>query len=151
MTSTLCLPRLVYGEGSSSQLAVELALLSVKRPLLISDRGLERAGVVAEVARYLPVEAPQYLDVPENPTAAAADAAYARYVSGGCDGIVALGGGSVIDTAKILAALAMRAVGRAQELLGKPELDRLAHRALGCDPNDRRHRQREFDRGGASP
>jgi len=122
MTSTLCLPRLVFGEDSSSQLAAELALLGVKKPLLVSDRGLERAGVVASVARHLPVEVPQYLDVPENPTAAAADAAYGRYVSGGCDGVIALGGGSVIDTAKILAALAIGTVGRAQELLGKPEL-----------------------------
>jgi 4-hydroxybutyrate dehydrogenase len=122
VASTLCLPRLVFGEGSCSHLAAELSLLGVHRPLLVSDRGLERAGVVASIVRYLPDASPQYLDVPENPTAAAADAACALYLLNSCDGVVALGGGSVIDTSKIVAALAVHHAGRAAELLGKPEL-----------------------------
>jgi 4-hydroxybutyrate dehydrogenase len=115
---------LVFGEDSCSHLAAELSLLGVYRPLLVSDRGLERAGVVASVLHCLPHASPQYLDVPENPTAAAADAACARYFSNGCDGVVALGGGSVIDTSKIVAALAAHHADRAAELLGKPDLIR---------------------------
>jgi 4-hydroxybutyrate dehydrogenase len=121
VTSILCLPRLVFGEDSSSQLAAQLSLLSVRRPLLISDRGLERAGIVASILRFLPDRSPQYLDVPENPTATAADEASALYVSGGCDGVVALGGGSVIDMAKIVAALGTGGNARARDLLGKPD------------------------------
>jgi 4-hydroxybutyrate dehydrogenase len=122
MTSVLCLPRLVFGEGSSSELAAELSLLNVHRPLLISDQGLNRAGIVELVLQLLPGRISQHLDVLENPTAAGADAAHAAYVAGGCDGVVALGGGSVIDTAKIVAALAARHAPCASELLGKPEL-----------------------------
>lgn len=122
MTSLLSLPRLVFGPGACAQLAVELASLGVRRPLLMSDRGLERAGVVRSVAANLPDSSAHYLDVPENPTAAAADAACAHYLANACDGVVALGGGSVIDTSKIVAALAMGHARRASDLLGKPDL-----------------------------
>jgi 4-hydroxybutyrate dehydrogenase len=103
-------------------LAAELSLLGIRRPLLVSDRGLERAGVVASIVRHLPNGSRRYLDVPENPTTVAADAACALYLSSGCDGVVALGGGSVIDTAKIVAALAVGHAARAHDLVGKPEL-----------------------------
>jgi 4-hydroxybutyrate dehydrogenase len=122
VSSTLNLPRLVFGEGSSAQLTDELTALGVRRPLLISDRGLERSGIIASIARYLPRVSAQYIDVPENPNATAADAAHAMYVTQDCDGVVALGGGSVIDTSKIVAALAACHGMRARDLLGKPEL-----------------------------
>src|ERR1700734_1687008 len=100
MTTVLTLPRLVFGEGASAELAGELALLGVHRPLLMSDRGLDRAGAVGLIAKCLPDDVPKHLDVAENPTVADADAAFALYVAFGCDGVVALGGGSVLDTAK---------------------------------------------------
>ncbi|WP_174285030.1 iron-containing alcohol dehydrogenase [Sphingomonas bacterium] len=123
MGPALVLPRLVFGAGGLAVLGTELALLGVRRPLLISDRGLEGAGLVAAVERAVPDFAAMYLDVPENPTAAGADGAFAAYRAAGCDGVVALGGGSVLDTAKIVAALAGGTVeGGARDLIGKPEL-----------------------------
>ena len=122
MVAALTLPRLLFGPGSLSELTRELALLGVMKPLLISDRGLERAGIVAKVLGALPGGTTQFLDVPENPTAAGADAARACYQKAGADGVVALGGGSVLDTAKIVAALVGCTVAGAMELLGKPEL-----------------------------
>ena len=50
MGPALTLPRLIFGDGALDQLASELALLGVARPLLISDRGLEAAGVVERAA-----------------------------------------------------------------------------------------------------
>ena len=118
----LPLPRLLFGAGALSGLAGELTLLGVRRPLVLSDRGLERAGAVAATLRVLPDGAIQHLDTPENPTVAATDAAYADYYrAGACDGVVALGGGSVIDTAKVLAALAGTGYRSSAELLGHPE------------------------------
>lgn len=116
------LPRLILGAGALSKIGGELALLDVNRPMVISDRGLERAGVVAIAAAALPASTVFYLDVPENPTVAGADAVYAAYQASGCDGVVALGGGSVIDTAKLVVALAAGGVTGAAELLGRPEL-----------------------------
>lgn len=120
MVPVLPLPRLLFGPGALSSLPDELALLGVRRPLLLSDRGLERAGAVAIVARVLP-DGVQYLDVSENPTLAGADAALATYGAAGCDGIVALGGGSVLDTAKFVAALAGDGPASAAALQGRPE------------------------------
>ena len=120
MGPALTLPRLIFGVGALDQLAHELALSAVERPLLISDRGLEAAGVVALITKAAPKIAAIFLDVPENPTAAGADAAVAAYRAGACDGIIALGGGSVLDTAKLAAALVDHD-GGAAELIGKPE------------------------------
>ncbi len=121
MVPVLPLPRLVFGAGALSSVSGELSLLGVQRPLLLSDRGLERAGAVAVAARALPPGTAQHLDVPENPTLAGADAAFAAYRGAGCDGIVALGGGSVLDTAKFVAALAGGGPASAADMQGKPE------------------------------
>jgi 4-hydroxybutyrate dehydrogenase len=122
MTPVLALPRLIFGSGSCSRLPEELASCGVHRPLLISDRGLERAGIVALIEKWLPAKSAQFLDVPENPTAAGADAACSLFRALGCDGVVAVGGGSVIDTAKIVVALVTSPVTCAAKLLGKPQL-----------------------------
>ena len=121
MPALLPLPRLVFGPGSLAALPEELEVLGAKRPLLISDRGLERVGAVAAALRLLPPDVATHLDTPENPTTDGADLAFAAFRAGGCDAVVALGGGSVIDTAKFVAALAAGSPDRAADLLGRPE------------------------------
>lgn len=122
MTPVGPFPRLILGAGAIAQLPQELAALGVTRPLLVSDHGLERAGIVAIALATLLKGTRCHLDVPENPTVAGADAAFAAYREGDCDGVVALGGGSVIDTAKFVAALAAGGQASAGALLGRPEL-----------------------------
>ena len=58
----------------------------MKRPLLIADKGVEAAGLLARALAFLPAGTPVFLDTPPNPTEAAVVAALAVYRAEGCDG-----------------------------------------------------------------
>jgi alcohol dehydrogenase class IV len=95
-------------EGAVAGIGQDLADLGLRRPLIVTDRGLVAAGVVDRLKAAVPAlaGAPVFSDVPTNPTEAAALAAVALYRAEGCDSLVALGGGSPIDLAKAVAILA---------------------------------------------
>jgi 4-hydroxybutyrate dehydrogenase len=109
MSSILYLTTVEFEPGAVRTLPDALGALGLKRPLIVSDRGLAAAGLLDGVASLCPAGAPQFLDVPTNPTEAAVEAALVLYREGGCDGIVAAGGGSPIDLAKGVALLAAHA------------------------------------------
>ena len=102
------LARVQFDFGALGLLGDELAALGIGRPLLVSDRGLEAGGLVQRVIDTLaPGQlAAVFADTPSNPTERAIHAALDLYRNHGCDGIVALGGGSPIDLAKAVALLA---------------------------------------------
>jgi alcohol dehydrogenase class IV len=85
------------------------AALIMRRPLVVSDNGIAGAGLLERATALLPASAPVFLDVPPNPTEAAVNAALAIYRGNGCDGLIAIGGGSPIDLAKGVALLATNA------------------------------------------
>ena len=132
MTPFLQTPRIIFDHGAIRALPAELAQLGSTRPLLITDRGLVRAGLLDRLRAALPaaMQAPLFDQVPENPTAAAVDAAFALYRTENCDAVVALGGGSVLDSGKAVAVLAGHADqtgwGRCADYMGHP--DRITHR-----------------------
>jgi alcohol dehydrogenase class IV len=97
-----------FGFGESAALKEELDQLSVRKPLIVTDEGVVRAGLVERLAGSTPSlrEAPVFKDTPTNPTEEAVEAALALYNGHGCDGVVAVGGGSPIDLAKGVALLA---------------------------------------------
>ncbi len=106
MSSILYLTTVEFEPGALHTLPDALAVLGVKQPLIVSDRGLAATGLIDRVAGLCPADTPQFLEVPPNPTEAAVEAALAAYRQGGCDGVVAVGGGSPIDLAKGVALLA---------------------------------------------
>lgn len=96
-----------FGAGVVATLPDHLAQLGLSRPLIVSDHGLQATGLVDRVRSLCPGDAPPvFLDVPANPTESATLAALERYRSEGCDGLIALGGGSPIDLAKGVALMA---------------------------------------------
>jgi 4-hydroxybutyrate dehydrogenase len=103
------LTQIEFGRGAVAKLGEALATLNVTRPLVISDKGVADAGLLERAQATMPKRAPVFLDVPTNPTEAAVTAALAVYHREGCDGLVAVGGGSPIDLAKGVALLATHA------------------------------------------
>jgi choline dehydrogenase len=97
--------RLVHGPGALAQLGDALAGLAVTRPLLVTDPGVAAAGLVDRALEHL--DDPIVFDeVRPNPDIALVDRGAEVYRESGADGLVALGGGSSIDTAKSIGVVA---------------------------------------------
>jgi choline dehydrogenase len=93
--------RIVHGPGAIEGLGELVSGLGIRRPLLVTDRGVEAAGLAARALEFLP-DAAVFADVFPNPDIELVGRASAMYREEDCDGLVALGGGSPIDTAKAL-------------------------------------------------
>jgi alcohol dehydrogenase class IV len=106
MSTILYLSNIEFGAGTIRTLPDAVSAIGVRFPFVISDRGLATTGLLDQVTATLPTSAPSFLDVPTNPTEAAVLAGLAAYRQSGCDGIIAVGGGSPIDLAKGVALLA---------------------------------------------
>lgn len=106
MASISYLTNIEFGPGLLNTLPELVAGLGLKRPLLVSDRGLAGTGLVDRTLKLCPQGTASFLDVPSNPTEEATLAALEAYRAHDCDGVIALGGGSPIDLAKGVALLA---------------------------------------------
>jgi 4-hydroxybutyrate dehydrogenase len=87
--------------GAVKLLKQECERVGITRPLVVTDPGVKAAGVLQRALDALtgmPVAV--YDQTPSNPTEAAVRAAVEVYRSNGCDGLIAVGGGSAIDCAK---------------------------------------------------
>lgn len=95
-------------EGAVRGLPQDMRDVGMKRPMIVTDKGLRAAGTLEALLAAAPAlrSAPVFDDVPSNPTEEAAKRALATYRSEGCDGLIALGGGSPMDLAKAVAILA---------------------------------------------
>ncbi len=100
--------RLRFGRGVSGELAAELRRLGCSHPFIVTDSGVSRAGLLARVMGALERErfAPGVFDrtEPEPPFACVSAAVELARRTMDADVVVALGGGSVMDTAKLVAA-----------------------------------------------
>ena len=98
------LSRIQFDFGALSLLSEEIAALRIKRPLLITDQGIAAAGILQKVLDSIrPVRPEVFSQTPENPTEDALDSCLEIWRDKGCDGIIALGGGSPTDLSKAVA------------------------------------------------
>lgn len=87
--------------GAVKLLRQECERAGINRPLIVTDPGVKAAGVLQKALDALPgMTVAVYDQTPSNPTEAAVRAAAAVYRLQGCDGLIAVGGGSAIDCAK---------------------------------------------------
>src|SRR2546421_12512999 len=92
---------MVHAVGALSALGDEAAGLNMKRPLVVTDQGIVKAGVLDEALKPLRaagLDPVSYDQVRANPGIALVDAGAKYYKSERCDGLAAIGGGSPLDS-----------------------------------------------------
>lgn len=107
--------KLIFSEEAGSDLLLELASASPDSVLLLTDKGIIKAGIAEKILEKLSEQGftpVVFDDIPGNPNVPDVKKALAAIEGKHITHVVALGGGSVLDVAK--------AVGL---LLGDPELD----------------------------
>ena len=101
------LSRIQFDFGAIAGLADELDALGLKRPLLITDKGIEASRILERVLDAAKPHQPVlYTGTTENPTEGSLKECLQRWEEHGCDGLIALGGGSPLDLGKAVALLA---------------------------------------------
>jgi alcohol dehydrogenase class IV len=101
----------VEGPGSIGKIPELLRNQKVKKPLLVTDNGLVKAGIAQRVIDVLAKAEIPYVvfsDVEANPSVNTVNSIQKLYLTEGCDGFIALGGGSSMDAAKGAAARVVR-------------------------------------------
>ncbi len=94
------------GQNALDTIPYELSLLRVSKPLLITDKGIRAAGLLDLLVKILgqnglQISPDQVFDnVPPDSSIDVVNEVAEKFKQGGFDSIIALGGGSVIDTAK---------------------------------------------------
>jgi alcohol dehydrogenase class IV len=101
------LTQIEFDFGAVARLAELAGSLGMRRPLVVTDPGLAGGAVLARVMGQLAsLQAALYDRTPQNPDEESVEAAAALYRGEGCDGLIAVGGGSPIDLAKGVSLLA---------------------------------------------
>ncbi|MGE4280751.1 MAG: iron-containing alcohol dehydrogenase [Magnetospirillum sp.] len=103
-------PRIVCETNAAAKhLGLISSELGMKKALVVTDRGLVAAGVITPALDSLKaagVEPVLFSDVLADPPEQSVEAAVDAAKAAGIDGVIGLGGGSSMDTAKLVALLA---------------------------------------------
>jgi alcohol dehydrogenase class IV len=100
---------IVAGAGTIGQLAACASMLGMKAPLLITDPGLAALPMVDEALTQClraKLDATVFSKIKSNPTGQNVLDGVEAYQDGKHDGVIAFGGGSVIDATKVIALMA---------------------------------------------
>lgn len=96
--------KILSGENALYNLRYELDFYKCKKPLVLSDEGLKKVGTLDEILKVLKLNLIRvnnvYTNIPTDSSTDVINNILSIYKSNGCDSILAIGGGSVIDTAK---------------------------------------------------
>lgn len=115
------IPVTFVGANATAELAAAMRGTGTRRVLVVTDRVLRDLGVATRVADQVTgagVDVAWFDGVTPDPTFDQIEAGLAVYQSAGCDAVLAVGGGSPMDAAKVIAAAATNG-GNPQKLAGK--------------------------------
>lgn len=102
-------PEIIFGQGAMARCAEYAATFGASRPLIVSDEGVAAAGWAGRVESQLGdagVDFTRFYDVSPNPRDAEVMAGAELFLRERCDMIIAVGGGSPMDCAKGIGAVA---------------------------------------------
>jgi len=111
MIATITMPRLIsIGGGAIGEIAGVMQRLRVAKPLIVTDSFIRDSGMLAKLTDRLDAAGLTwrvFADTVPDPTTDVIEAGVAFLAEGGDhDGLIAIGGGSPIDTAKAISVLA---------------------------------------------
>lgn len=98
-----------FGAGRIKELPEACAAAGMKRPLLVTDKGLADLPITAatlDIMEAAELGRGLFSDVDPNPNEKNLEAGVAAYNAGGHDGVIAFGGGSGLDLGKMVAFMA---------------------------------------------
>ncbi len=98
-----------FGAGRITELAEACKAVGMKKPLLVTDRGLAKLPIASQALNILDAAGlgrAMFSDVDPNPNDINLEAGLKAFKSGNHDGIVAFGGGSGLDLGKCVAFMA---------------------------------------------
>lgn len=101
-------PRVQFGVGAAENISEHITRLGGKNVLLVSDKGLERAGLVDQLKVWIAktgFNVTVYTDIEPEPSVDSVRVCVQFARQAGCDLVVGMGGGSAMDSAKVVAAL----------------------------------------------
>ncbi|MDC0393886.1 iron-containing alcohol dehydrogenase [Candidatus Pelagibacter sp.] len=94
------------GENRINDIAEACKTLNIKKPLLVTDKGLSNSEIVKNTILVLKdnnVQVELFSDVVGNPTGTNVNDGVKNYKDNQCDGVIAFGGGSGLDVGKAIA------------------------------------------------
>ena len=110
LTSNWSYPTTIwFGAGRIAELAAACHQAGIKKPLLVTDKGLADLSITQNALASLAgagVEAALFAEVDPNPTEINMEAGLQAYKAGQHDGVIAFGGGSGLDLGKMVAFMA---------------------------------------------
>lgn len=113
-------PVVLLGEGSALRLCDTVSHIGAKRVLIVTDAVLSKLGVIAPITEKLGelgINVQLFDGVTPDPTVSVVNSGLSLLRQTGCDAVLAVGGGSSIDAAKVIA-LAAGAGKTPAELIG---------------------------------
>jgi alcohol dehydrogenase class IV len=97
-----------FGAGARKLVAAHLREQGIRRPLIVTDRGLAQLPVLAEFRSHLAgLDVAVFDGVYGNPVASQVMAGAAAYRAHGADAVIGFGGGAALDVAKVVALMAV--------------------------------------------
>lgn len=98
-----------FGAGRISEIAEACSVAGISKPLMVTDKGLatmEITTMTLDLLERAGLERGLFANVDPNPTDLNAEEGIKAYREGGFDGVIAFGGGSGLDLAKVIALMA---------------------------------------------